>query len=234
LSKDEAVQAEAVLCFGSLARKCESGELLHTNLVRHLFSTLAGNEHGKLTTSAQKSTVLSAIGQCSTTGATLNVDAFASILQLFTDYLRSEATTPHEPTLLVALTQLNLWLASTATRAVKLNETVQKRADELFKTLLVDSKALSTMHQVRASVYNCMATVYTALPAMLTGSASTFPALFAAGCLQVVDKAAAQHQLQQASHNNVLTTEALAAARVLTIYLTLTGDLASGIFSLFI
>ncbi len=228
LSKDETVQAEAARCFGSLARKCDSGELLHTNIVRHLFSTLNGSEHGKLTTVAQKCTVLTAIGNCAPSATSLSPDTFASILQLFTDYLKSESTSPQEQTLMTALAQLNAWL-STGTK-VKANDAVQKRLDELFKALLVDSKPLAPMHLIRSSVYDCMATAYTSMPSLLSGSASTFGAMFAAGCVQIVDKAAAQHSLLQASHNCSLTAEALAAARVLVIFLTLNGDLSSGIF----
>ncbi len=194
--------------------------------MRHLFSTLSGNEHGKLTTIPQKCTVLAAIGNCAPIATTLSSDTFASIVQLFTDYLKSESSTPQEQTLVCALTQLNTWLSVAG--KVKANDAVQKRLDELFKALLVDSKPLATMHQIRSAVYHCMATVFTAIPSLLSSGGSTFGALFATGCVQVVDKAAAQNTLLQASHNCSLTAEALAAARVLTIFLTVTGDLTSG------
>ncbi len=52
--------------------------------------------------------------------------------------------------------------------------------------------------------------------------------------VQIVDKAAAQYSLLQASLNCSLTTEALAGARVLVVFLTLNGDLSGIFFASFI
>lgn len=209
ISKDELIQNETAQVFKSLASQCSSQDSIQ-QMLKHLFKVLNGGE-GKLSTSNQKISILTAIGNCSSIFSESSQDILIVLFQLFADYLKTET---HEPSQVFCLQQLNKWLKSF--KLQQFSAECVKKLNEFFKSL-IENKSYSNM--VRAYVYQSMASIYS-IPQLVNNIAN-----FSAGCMSIIDKAHAQ-----VSQNNLITYEALSASLLLAIYLA--NDISNGLYSI--
>ena len=145
-------QSEAQEAIKSLAKQCSSGESLLA-MLKHLFGVLSGE--AKLGSLAQKTAVLTAVGNCALhyAGQHNNSDMLLKLLQMFGDRLKSEAA---EAVVLVALAQLAIWLEHLKFSTLGGNDTT-KKVNAFFKTLL-DSKATSS--SVKNLLFQNMIAIY--------------------------------------------------------------------------
>ena len=218
LSKDDSLQSQAAEVFGSLARQCSSNEAILA-MLKHLFQILNGAE-GKLSTAQQKCHVLASIGHCAQNSSTqLSHDLVGALLNLFGEHLRADAAaSPHEPTVLCELRQLDTWLRQLKLGGAAWPADAQKRLNDTFKALL-ESKAYTPL--TRAAIYHCMANVYSQHGSLVAQAVQTFAPI----CLQTVEKVCGG-SAPTAAQNNALTAEALQVALVLAIFLA--NDISHG------
>ncbi|XP_076859564.1 stalled ribosome sensor GCN1 [Brachyhypopomus gauderio] len=99
---------QAVQAVKNLAQQCSDPSAVQ-DLVKHLFSILAGSE-GKLTGVAQKMNVLSGLGSCShhTVSGSSSQTLSSSVAVLFIPFLQQEV---HEGTLVHAIAEMSRWTA---------------------------------------------------------------------------------------------------------------------------
>uniref|UniRef100_A0A4W3H8T3 GCN1 activator of EIF2AK4 n=1 Tax=Callorhinchus milii TaxID=7868 RepID=A0A4W3H8T3_CALMI len=185
-SNNTQLMDEAALAVRNLTHQCSDPAAVES-LVRHLFAVLGGSE-GKLTTAAQKMSVLSGIGNCSyhtVTGASSQTLS-GTVTELFIHFLQQEV---HEGTLLHTISVLTLWCNKFTTE-------VPKHLLEWFKKAFTLKTSTSA---IRHAYLQCMLASFrgdTLLQAL-----DLLPLL-----LQAVDKVAAQ------SSQVAIVSEGVAAA----------------------
>jgi hypothetical protein len=102
IAKDENIQNESALVVKFLSKQCTSNESIQL-ILKNLFDVLNGSQ-GKLSTSNQKFSVLTAIGNCSFNFCFSNNDVLKFFIENIGDFLKSET---HEATQLFCLEQLS-------------------------------------------------------------------------------------------------------------------------------
>ncbi len=88
MSKDEMSQGEAVYAIKSLCKQCSSNEALAL-VLKHLFSVLTGE--AKSGTTAQKTAILTCIGNAALNSSQSLSEMIATVIQLFGDFFKAEA-----------------------------------------------------------------------------------------------------------------------------------------------